>query len=107
MLQIRVGFPVLFFVPGSVMDILDHISEYFGLKKILKFFETGPNTGFGIFLTRDPGWKNSDQNEHPESATLSIIDPFTICEPDHAKVSGLCHILKTLFQPGLPFPFFR
>jgi hypothetical protein len=45
----------------SGMNISDHISEslktIFGLK-ILKFFDADP--GFGIFLTLDPGWKNSD-----------------------------------------------
>ncbi len=32
-------------------------NQFFGLK-ILKFFDADP--GSGIFLTRDPGWKNSD-----------------------------------------------
>jgi hypothetical protein len=45
------------------MNILDHISESlekkFGLK-ILKFFAADPDPGSGIFLTRDPGWKNWD-----------------------------------------------
>jgi hypothetical protein len=45
------------------MNIPDHISEswkqFFGLK-ILKFFDADPDPGSGIFLTPDPGWKNSD-----------------------------------------------
>jgi hypothetical protein len=47
---------------GSGLNIPDHISEslepYFGLK-ILKFFDVYPDPGSGIFLTLDPGWKNS------------------------------------------------
>jgi hypothetical protein len=47
---------------GSGMKIPDHISEslktIFWVKKILKFFDADP--GSGIFLTLDPGWKNSD-----------------------------------------------
>jgi hypothetical protein len=98
--------------PGSVMNILDHISEYFGLKKILKFFETGPNTGFGIFLTRDPGRKSSDPSSginipDPQHCIYcTVSEPFIMSKPDPTKVSGLFHILKTLFQPGLPFPLF-
>jgi hypothetical protein len=46
---------------GSEMNIPDHISksleQFLGLK-ILKFFDGDP--GSGIFLTQDPGWKNSD-----------------------------------------------
>jgi hypothetical protein len=47
----------------SGMNIPDHFSE--GLEtgfrvKILKFFEADPDPGSGIFLTLDPGWKNSD-----------------------------------------------
>jgi hypothetical protein len=48
---------------GSGMNIPDYISEsletIFWLK-ILKFFDTDPNSGSGIFLTLDPGWKTSD-----------------------------------------------
>jgi hypothetical protein len=44
------------------MNILDHFSEsletvFTGLK-ILKFFDADP--GSGIFLTRNPVWKNSE-----------------------------------------------
>jgi hypothetical protein len=43
------------------MNIPDHNSKnletIFGYK-ILKFFDADPESG--IFLTRDPGWKNSD-----------------------------------------------
>jgi hypothetical protein len=28
--------------------------------KILTFFDANPDPGSGIFLTLDPGWKNSD-----------------------------------------------
>jgi len=28
----------------------------------LKFFDSDPNTGSGIFLTLDPGWKNADKH---------------------------------------------
>jgi hypothetical protein len=45
------------------MNIPDHISE--SLETIFwvknnKFFDTDPDPGFKIFLTLDPGWKNSD-----------------------------------------------
>jgi hypothetical protein len=46
---------------GSRMNIPDHIFGSFETifwVKILKFFDTDP--GSGIFLTPDPGWKNSD-----------------------------------------------
>jgi hypothetical protein len=43
------------------MNIPDHFSKnletIFGFK-ILKFFDADPESK--IFLTRDPGWKNSD-----------------------------------------------
>jgi hypothetical protein len=46
------------------MNIPDHISEsletIFLKLKILKFFDADPDPGSGIFLTLDPGWKNSD-----------------------------------------------
>jgi hypothetical protein len=49
--------------PGYVMNIPDHISESlktnFGLN-ILQFFDADADPGSGIFLTLDPGWKNSD-----------------------------------------------
>jgi hypothetical protein len=58
-----------FFIPGSGMDkkpisgsgvnILHHIFESLETifwVKILKFFDADP----GIFLTLNPGWKNSD-----------------------------------------------
>ncbi len=48
--------------PGSVMNITDLISESlktnFGLK-ILKLFDADPESGSGIFLIWDPGWKNT------------------------------------------------
>jgi hypothetical protein len=47
----------------SGMNIPDHISEsletIFRLR-ILKFFYSDPDPGSEIFLTLDPGWKNSD-----------------------------------------------
>jgi hypothetical protein len=70
-LRIQIRDPVLF--PGSGirdrkksgsgygMNIPDHLSKSleteFGLK-ILKYFYADP--GSGIYLTLDPGWKNSD-----------------------------------------------
>jgi hypothetical protein len=33
------------------------LETIFGFK-ILKLFDVDPNPGSGIFLTRDPGWKN-------------------------------------------------
>jgi hypothetical protein len=46
---------------GSGLNIPDHNSEslvtVFGLK-LLTFFDVDP--GSGIFLTLDPGWRNSD-----------------------------------------------
>jgi hypothetical protein len=57
----------------SGVNIPDHISEslktIFGLK-ILKFFNADPYPGSGIFLTLNPGWKNSD----PLSG-INIPDP--------------------------------
>jgi hypothetical protein len=45
------------------MNIPDHFSEsletVFWLK-ILKLFDADAVPGSGIFLTLDPGWKNSD-----------------------------------------------
>jgi hypothetical protein len=38
--------------------------------KILKFFDADLDPGFRIFLTLDPGWRNSD----PESE-INIPDP--------------------------------
>jgi hypothetical protein len=65
---------------GSGMNIPDHISEsfekFFGLK-ILKAFYVDPDPGSGIFLLRDPGWKNSDPG-----AEINIPDPqhcFFVC----------------------------
>ncbi len=43
--------------PGSGMNILDNFSVSF---EIIKFFDADPDPGSGIFLTLDPGWKNSD-----------------------------------------------
>jgi hypothetical protein len=49
--------------PGSRMNIPDHISEsletVFGVKYTYIFY-ADPAPGSGIFLTLDPGWKNSD-----------------------------------------------
>jgi hypothetical protein len=57
------------------MNIPDHISEsletIFWVEK-LKFFDADPESG--IFLTLDPGWKNSDsgiRDKHPGSSTLN------------------------------------
>jgi hypothetical protein len=58
--------------PGSGMYLPDHISESLETifwVKILKFFDTDADPDPGIFLTLDPGWKNSD----PGSAILSVI----------------------------------
>ncbi len=59
-LRIRIRDPVQS-RSGSGMNIPDHISvsleTIFGFK-ILKLFDVDPNPGSGIFLTRDPGWKN-------------------------------------------------
>ncbi len=48
---------------GSGMYLPDHFSESLETVfrvKILKFFYADPDPGSGIFLTLDPGWKNSD-----------------------------------------------
>jgi hypothetical protein len=60
------GFRCLFFTPGSGMgkksrsrsgmNIQDHISENLDTN----FWDKNANPGSGIFLTLDPGWKNSD-----------------------------------------------
>jgi hypothetical protein len=55
------------------MNIPDHISESLEtifLAKNDEFFAADPNSGSGIFLTVDPGWKNSD----PGSGK-NILDP--------------------------------
>jgi hypothetical protein len=62
--------------PGSGMNIPDHISEsiekIFGLKNmVLKFFDA--DSGSGIFLTLDLGWKKFGswtRDKHPGSETL-------------------------------------
>jgi hypothetical protein len=45
------------------MNIPDHFSwrleQFFGLN-ILKFFYVDLDPGHGIFMTLDPGWKDSD-----------------------------------------------
>ncbi len=51
--------------PGSRsgMNIPDKFSESLEIVfwvKILKFFDADPDPGSVIFLTLDPGWKNSD-----------------------------------------------
>ncbi len=43
--------------PGSYFR--ERRKQFFGLK-ILKFFDADADPGFGMFLIRDPGWKNSD-----------------------------------------------
>jgi hypothetical protein len=43
--------------PGSYFRELRN--NFLGLN-ILKFVDAGPDLGSGIFLTLDPGWKNSD-----------------------------------------------
>jgi hypothetical protein len=56
---------------GSGMNIFDHISESLETVlwvKMLKFFDADADPG--IFLTLDPGWKNSD----PGSG-INIPDP--------------------------------
>ncbi len=45
------------FIPDNISESLETI---FGLN-ILQFFDADPDPGSGIFLTLDPGWKNSDQ----------------------------------------------
>ncbi len=57
------------------MIIQDHISESLETifwVKILKFLDADP--GFGIFLTLDPEWKNSD----PGSIFLTLV-PVLVC----------------------------
>jgi hypothetical protein len=47
------------------MNIPDHISESLETLiwvKIVEFFNTDPDPGSRIFLTLDPGWKNSGIN---------------------------------------------
>jgi hypothetical protein len=53
--------------------------------KILKFFYADPDPGFGIFLTLNPGWENSDlgsgiRDNHTGSATLKNTCFF---RPEH------------------------
>jgi hypothetical protein len=85
MIQIRDPGSCSFFTPGSGIgdghksksgsgvNIPDHISEILETifqVKILKFFAANPDPGSGIFLTLDPGWKESD----PGSG-INIPDP--------------------------------
>ncbi len=64
-------------VPGSRMNITDHISECLETifwVKILKFFDADPDPG--IFLTLDPGWKkfgNGIRDKHSDSKHWVII----------------------------------
>jgi hypothetical protein len=47
---------------GSGINIPNHISESLEtifVSKIQKFFKADPDPGSEIFLTLDPGWKNS------------------------------------------------
>jgi hypothetical protein len=46
---------------GSGMNIPDHLPgslETVFVLKILKFFDADPDPGSGIFMIRNPGWKN-------------------------------------------------
>jgi hypothetical protein len=82
---------------GSGMNILDHVSEsletIFGLK-ILKFF--GADSDPGIFLTLDPGWKNSD----PGSG-INIPDPQH-CQEGTILTDGKINLflLKSIYLAG-------
>jgi hypothetical protein len=71
------------------MNIPDHIFWV----KILIFFDADP--GSGIFLTLDPGWKNSD----PGSATLiwSLAGCYECALGQRGKRWG---------SPGQPFQVF-
>jgi hypothetical protein len=42
--------------PGSYFRELR--KNFWVQNSVLKFFDVDPNPGSGIFLTRDPGWKN-------------------------------------------------
>jgi hypothetical protein len=42
------------------------------LVKILKFFDADPGSGMETVRILDPGWKKSDPDEHPGSATLDL-----------------------------------
>jgi hypothetical protein len=47
----------------NILNNLDHFSrayKQFLRLKILKFFDADSDPGSEIFLTLDPGWKNSD-----------------------------------------------
>ncbi len=49
-------------IRGVEEQVLNKVVQkklFFGLK-ILKFFDVDPDPRSGIFLTRDPVWKNSD-----------------------------------------------
>jgi hypothetical protein len=56
-----------------LINIPDYISKtlvtIFGLQ-IIKFFVADPDPGSVVFLTMDPGWKNSEQG-----SVINIPDP--------------------------------
>jgi hypothetical protein len=63
---------------------------FFGLK-YLKFFDADPDPRSGIFLTRDPGWKNPGSGINiPGSATLVR---------DRLRKRAICHTLN-IFSPS-------
>jgi hypothetical protein len=69
------------------MNIPDLISESLGtifwVNKV-KFFDADPNSGSGIFLTLDPGWKKKFgfgiRDNHPGSATPHSTPSFVFVE---------------------------
>ncbi len=59
----------------SGRELRDNVLDF----KLLKFFDTDPDQGSGIFLTLDPGWKSS----YPGSG-INIPDPqhFRFSDPE-------------------------
>ncbi len=72
------------------------LKQFFGLK-ILKFCDAHPDPGSRIFLTRDPGWKNSD-----------LGSGINIPDPQHWSLSTTCLILQAGDSLGMVrfFSFF-
>jgi hypothetical protein len=69
---------------GSGINIPDPISESLEIifcVKIHNFFDADPDPGSGIFLTVDPGWKNSDPGSginisNPQHTGYSYVVPM-------------------------------
>ncbi len=86
--------------PRPGMNIPENFSESLGTVfrvKILHFFNADP--GFGIFLPRDPGWKNSNPGSGiniPSGSSVRVFDMSSIfnifCGRCKIKAPGFLHL---------------